>query len=148
MWGHKIQIKTFFFYLSWCEFISRTSVVRSKVHVWWILLEILYHSFTQHNRHHEWADTESICRHSQLTQLVEVSVTAVGSWYRADQTGLEECRPLVDQTSLTAHVILVRDKTVESKLTGYYIENLRGQWQQCYKLGSSHFHHFIKLNFF
>lgn len=46
-----------------------------------------------------------------LTQLVEVRVAAVGSWHRADQTGLEECGPLVDQTPLAAHVILMGNKT-------------------------------------
>lgn len=51
--------------------------------------------------------------HSELTQLVKVCVTAVGSWHGADQTGLEECRPLVHQTSLTAHVILIPNKIVE-----------------------------------
>ena len=50
--------------------------------------------------------------HSILTQLVEVCVTAIRSWYRANQTGLEECCPLVNQTSLTAHVILNQDVTV------------------------------------
>lgn len=59
--------------------------------------------------------------HSELTQLVKVCVTAIGSWYGADQTGLEECCPLVHQTSLTTHVILIQDKTVKSLLTGYYI---------------------------
>ena len=61
-----------------------------------------------------WFSTESVRLCTRwLTQLVEVRVAAVGSWYRADQTGLEECRPLVHQTSLTAHVILIQDKTVE-----------------------------------
>lgn len=46
-----------------------------------------------------------------LTQLVEVRVAAVGSWHRADQTGLEECGPLVDQTPLAAHVILTGNTT-------------------------------------
>lgn len=49
----------------------------------------------------------------ELTQLVEVRVAAVGSWHRADQTGLEERGPLVHQTSLAAHVILIRNHTAE-----------------------------------
>lgn len=60
-------------------------------------------------------------QHGELTQLVKVRVAAVGSWYRADQTGLEECRPLVHQTPLTAHVILNQDRTVKSRPAGYYV---------------------------
>lgn len=48
---------------------------------------------------------------SGLTQLVKVRVAAVGSWHGADQTGLEECGPLVDQTPLAAHVILMGNTT-------------------------------------
>lgn len=51
------------------------------------------------------------CMQSGLTQLVKVRVAAVGSWHGADQTGLEECGPLVDQTSLAAHVILMGNTT-------------------------------------
>lgn len=52
------------------------------------------------------------CMHCGLTQLIEICVTAISSWYRADQTGLEECRPLVHQTPLTPHVILSQNKTI------------------------------------
>lgn len=51
------------------------------------------------------------CMQSGLTQLVKVGVAAVGSWHRADQTGLEECGPLVDQTPLATHVILTGNNT-------------------------------------
>lgn len=60
----------------------------------------------------------SDCMQSELTQLVEVRVAAVGSWHRADQTGLEECGPLVHQTSLAAHVILIQNDTAACHLTG------------------------------
>lgn len=56
------------------------------------------------------AHTAVTCR-GGLTQLVEVCVATVGSWHRADQTGLEECGPFVDQTPLAAHVILMGNTT-------------------------------------
>lgn len=54
---------------------------------------------------------------SELTQLIEVCVTAIGSWHRADQTGLEKCCPLVHQTSLASHIILIQ-KQLRANLKG------------------------------
>lgn len=55
---------------------------------------------------------KSVCpssMHSQLTQLIEVGVTAISSWHWADEAGLEKRGPLVDQTALAPHVILGQD---------------------------------------
>lgn len=41
-----------------------------------------------------------------LTQLVEVCVDAVRSWYRADQSGFDEGAPLAHQHSLATDIIL------------------------------------------
>lgn len=41
-----------------------------------------------------------------LTQLIEVCVDAVGSWYRADQPGFDEGAPFVHQHSLASNIVL------------------------------------------
>lgn len=77
--------------------------------------------------------------HGELTQLVKVRVAAVGSWYRADQTGLEECRPLVHQTSLPAHVILIQHRIQDITFKCVC---------ECERRRSViNFHHLTKLNF-
>lgn len=63
-----------------------------------------------------WRAHKRPCTQSGLTQLVKVRVAAVGSWHGADQTGLEECGPLVDQTPLAAHVILMGNTTRPSAI--------------------------------
>lgn len=54
-----------------------------------------------------------ICVGAELTQLIKVRVAAVGPRNRADQASLQECRPFVHQTPLTAHVILSGKKRAE-----------------------------------
>lgn len=49
-----------------------------------------------------------ICVGAGLTQLIKVCIAAVGPRNRADQASLQECRPFVHQTSLAAHVILIK----------------------------------------
>lgn len=41
-----------------------------------------------------------------LTELIKVRFHAVGSGYRADEPGLQEGAPLVDQTAVTSIVVL------------------------------------------
>lgn len=70
-----------------------------------------------------------------LTQLIEVRVAAISSWYRADQTGLQKCCPLVHQASLTAHIILIGEKIAKINLRGYFIYICQqSSWNCCWIL--------------
>lgn len=45
-----------------------------------------------------------------LTEFVEVCLYAVRSWYRANDTGFLKSAPFINQTTLTANIILDRDR--------------------------------------
>lgn len=99
--------------LRWCEFTEHQ-------HFWWVeccqicaLFHFKHHFTKKGNLWHNLVDTVEFV-YSTLTKLIKVRIAAIGSWDWADQSSLEECCPLVHQTSLTTHVILIQDKTVES----------------------------------
>lgn len=48
-----------------------------------------------------------------LTQLVEVCVDTVRSWYRADQSGFDEGAPFVHKHSLAANIILAEKTEIQ-----------------------------------
>lgn len=62
--------------------------------------------------------SQHVCLSTQvclcLTQLVEVCVYAMRSWYRADQPSFDEGAPLVDQHSLASNVILAEKTEIHT----------------------------------
>lgn len=50
-------------------------------------------------------------QHQQLTQFIKVSVDAIWTWHRANQTSFEERCPLIHQTSVPPEVILKGENT-------------------------------------
>lgn len=49
----------------------------------------------------------------RLTQLVEVCVNAMRSWYRADQSDFDEGAPFVHQHSLATNIILAEKTEIQ-----------------------------------
>lgn len=51
--------------------------------------------------------THVLCvKHQSLTQFIEMGVNAIGTWHRANQASLQECRPFIHKTSVSTKVIL------------------------------------------